>query len=151
MAALTRDANGVLRGDLQYDEGFPATVLTHISPVLYPCPNCGGATLHVVVEQPTGLAIKTPFVAKPLAATGKEYGLVCNECTMTTGIKGRELLSYLEQRVVPKEICRTLDRFFESEPGACPAYADGFSAIVLPLFGDDNGFMATCLAVYRRE
>jgi hypothetical protein len=148
--SLTRDQNGLLRGDLQYDVGFPATVLAHITPVLYPCPNCGSVTLHVVVEQPTGLAIKIPFVSKPLASTGKEYGLVCNGCTVTAGISGKRLLQQLEQRIVPIEICRALDRFFEAMPGVPAAYGDGFAGFIAPHFEGDAVFMATCLSVYRR-
>jgi hypothetical protein len=148
---LERDQNGILRGDLQYDVGFPATVLSHITPVLYPCTSCGIVTLHVVVEQPTGLAIKIPFVCKPLASTGKDFGLVCNDCTVTAGINGKALLSTLEQRIVPTEICRTLDRFFENVPNAPLAYGDGFAGFLLPHFEGDTTFIATFLSIYRRQ
>jgi hypothetical protein len=148
---LTRDHNGVLRGDLQYDVGFPATVLPQIAPVLYPCPNCGTVMFHVVVEQPTGLAIKIPFVSKPLASTGKEFGLVCNTCTTTAGISGKTLFQNLELRIIPTEICRALDRFFESMPEAPPAYGEGFAAFLLPHLEGDPAFLATCLSVYRRQ
>lgn len=146
-----RDENGILRGDLQYDVGFPATIRSDIVPVFYPCPKCGTLTLHVVVEQPTGLAIKIPFMRKPLASTGKDYGLICNDCTATAGISGKPFADKLMNRVVPAEICRAIDTFCADQPGAAKAYTEAFAKFFLPLIDGDASYVATCLAVYRRE
>ena len=58
---LHRNEHGLLRGDIKYDVGFPATVMPHILPVVYPCMRCGTLTLHVAVQQPTGLSFKFPL------------------------------------------------------------------------------------------
>lgn len=148
---LHRNELGLLRGDLEYDVGFPATVKPEITPVLFPCTNCGGLTLHVAVEQPTGLGIKLPFARKPLATTSKSYGLVCNSCTCTTGLTGRRLIDLLERRIAPIEVCRAIDRFCEGISGAVPAYGDGFNRFVIGLFDGDHDLIATCTSVYQRE
>ena len=146
-----RNEQGLLRGDLQYDVGFPATVKPEITPVLYPCPSCGSLTFHVVAEQPTGLAIKLPFSRKPLVSTGKEFGLVCNNCTATTGISGRRFVEKLERRIVPREICAVVDRFLEVTPGAPKAYADGFASFIGQIFEGNAGLVASFISVYSRE
>jgi hypothetical protein len=145
-----RNEHGVLRGDLDYDIGFPVTVIERITPVMFPCPRCGELTLHVAVEQPTGLAIKIPFARKPLVSTGKDYGLICNECTSITNVRGRDVIDKLAERIVPREICDAIDRFFEIVPDCPKAYAEGFARHIAR---DDvpNEFMLTCLSVYRRE
>jgi hypothetical protein len=147
---LHRNEQGLLRGDLQYDVGFPATVKPEIAPVVYPCANCGTLTFHVVVEQPTGLGIKLPFARKPLATTGKDYGLVCNSCTSTTGITGRHLIEMLERRVVPRDICAAIDRFLEGIPNVPNAYAEGFTAFMAQQFEGESDLVATFVSVYSR-
>lgn len=148
---LHRNDKGLLRGDLEYDVGFPATVLPEITPILYPCSNCGGITLHVAVEQPTGVGFKLPFAKKPLATLSKDYGLVCNICTCTTGISGRNVIDSLERRVAPPAICDAVDRFCHGMPGAVPAFSDGFTAFVVDLFEDDQDLVAACTSVYVRS
>lgn len=148
---LHRNEHGLLRGDLEYDVGFAATVLPHIAPIVFPCAQCGDITFHVVIEQPTGLAFKLPFAKKPLAAAGKDYGLICNVCTCTTGISGRRFFQMLEQRIVPQEICQAIDRFFETEPDAPRAYGEGFAKWLVPQMEGDDAYLSTILAVYRRE
>lgn len=147
---LHRNENGLLRGDLIYETGFPATVRADIAPVVFPCTECCGLTLHVLVEQPTGLGIKIPFARKPIATTNRDYGLVCNNCTQTTGISGKKVVESLERRLVPSEICDVIDRFLVDLPGYVPAYSIGFIPFVLDIFGEDDGFIAASLAVYSR-
>jgi hypothetical protein len=148
---LHRDQHGLLRGDIEYNTGFPATVLPHISPILFPCSRCGTVTFHIAVEQPTGLAFKLPFAKKPLAATGKDYGIVCNDCTCTTGIRGRSVIDKLERRIVPTQICEAIDRFFETVADAPKAYTPGFAKFIVSDSSDPDDFLLTCLSVYRRE
>lgn len=149
---LHRNEQGLLRGDLQYDVGFPATVKPEITPVVYPCSSCGMLTFHVVVEQPTGLGIKLPFARKPLATTGRDYGLVCNSCTTTTGITGRRFLEMLERRIVPREICNAIDRFLEAIPNAPKAYTGGFTAFMLQQFQQgDPDLISSFVSVYSAE
>jgi len=148
---LHRNEHGLLRGDLDYGVGFPATVKADITPVLYPCSKCGSIAVHVVIEQPTGLGIKIPFARKPLATMGKDYGLVCNGCTSTTGISGRRFVDMLERRIVPREICDAIDRYFETIDNAPSAYSEGFTAFMLQQFDGNREFMASCLSVYSPE
>lgn len=148
---LHRNEQGLLRGDLEYDVGFPATVKPEITPIVYPCSNCGSLSLHVVIEQPTGLGFKLPFARKPLATTGKDFGLICNACTCTTGITGRRLVDMLERRVVPRQICEAIDRYFETVPDAPKAYTSGFAAFVAQQFEGDTDLLASFLSVYSRE
>ena len=148
-----RDDKGILYGDLEYDEGFSCTVLSHVTPVLFPCVNCGTIELHVIFEQPTGPAIKLIFVRKPLVSLMKAYGLVCNECA-SIGIGGgsKQMLTKLESRIVPHEICRALDSFLEAVPGSQPAYSPGFTEFILSMYDDiDMAYIASVLSVYRRE
>lgn len=148
---LNRDEHGQLRGDIDYGVGFPATVVGHILPIVYPCMRCGTLTLHVVIEQPHGLAIKLPFARKPIASTGRDYALICNSCTCTSGIHGRAFVEKLERRIVPTEICLAVDKFCELVPGAPGAYSQGFARFMASLFGEPTDFLVTCLSVYRRE
>ena len=148
---IHRNEQALLRGDLEYDFVFPATVKPEITPILYPCPNCGSLSLHIVIEQPTGLAIKLPFSRKPLATTGKDFGLICNDCTCTTGITGRRLVELLERRVVPRQICEAIDRYFETVPDAPKAYTSGFAAFVAQQFQGNSDLLASYLSVYSRE
>ena len=148
---LHRNEQGLLRGDIEYDVGFPATVKPEITPVIYPCTNCAGLTLHVAIEQPTGVGIKLPFTRKPLASTGRDFGIVCNNCTCTTGISGREIIESLERRVVPRQICEGIDRFCSGMPGFVPAYTEGFVPFIMSVFDDDDdGVIAASTAVYSR-
>ncbi|MEW4530452.1 hypothetical protein [Maioricimonas sp. JC845] len=148
---LCRNQQGLLRGDIEYDTGFPATVKANITPVVYPCSNCGSLSLHVVVEQPTGLGIKLPFARKPLATTGKVFGLVCNDCTCTTGITGHRFVDMLEHRVVPRQIFEAIDRYIEMCPDAPRAYTEAFAAFMAQHCGNESGLIASFLAVYSRE
>ena len=77
-----RDVHEVLTGDLDYGGGFPVTILSGIPPVLYVCSDCSAVSFHVVGEQHAGLGIKIPFARKPIASTGKQYFLICNNCTL---------------------------------------------------------------------
>jgi len=147
---LHRNENGLLRGDLEYDVGFPATVIPEITPIVFPCTNCGGITLHVAMQQPTGVGIKLPFARKPLATLSKEYGLICNACTCTTGISGRRIIDLLESRIAPPEVCQALDNFCHGMPGAVPAFSEGFAAFVSELFGESCSLVAACTSVYTR-
>ena len=140
-----------MRGDLEYDTGFPATVMSNITPIIFPCSQCGTITLHVAVEQPTGLALKIPFARKPLAATGRSYGIVCNDCTCTTGIGSTSLIDKLEKRIVPREVCEAIDRFFESVPDTPKAYTNGFVQFIASITDQPDEFLITCLSVYNRE
>ncbi len=148
---LHRNEQGLLRGDLEYDVGFPATVNAEITPVLYPCSNCGSISFHVVVVQPTGLGFKLPFFKKPLVTTSKDFGLVCNDCTCTSGITGRGFVALLERRVVPRMICDAIDRFYESVPNAPKAYTAGFTSFIIAQFDGDADLLASFLSVYSRE
>lgn len=148
---LHRNEQGLLRGDIQYDVGFPATVKPEITPIVYPCANCGAISFHVVIEQPTGVGLKLPFARKPLATTGKDFGLICNDCTCTTGITGRRLVDMLERRIVPRQICEAIDRYYESVADAPKAYTAGFAAFVADQFDGDSDLIASFLSVYSRE
>jgi len=146
-----RNEQGLLRGDLQYDVGFPATVRPDIAPIVYPCATCGTLKFHVLVEQPVGLFIRLPFARKPLASTGKDYGLICNSCTCTTGVTGRHLVELLERRIVPRGICAAIDRFLEGIPNAPRAYGPGFTAYATQHFEGDPDLIASFLSVYSAQ
>jgi hypothetical protein len=147
---LHRDENGLLRGDLDYGVGFPATVMPEITPIVFPCTSCAGITLHISVQQPTGLGFKLPFMRKPLASLSKDYGLVCNVCATTTGISGKRIIDLLQYRIAPPEVCDAIDRFCHGMKGAVPAFSEGFTAFVAELFDDDKNLVAACTSVYSR-
>lgn len=147
---LHRNESGLLRGDLEYDVGFPATVMSEITPIVFPCSDCGGITLHVTVQQPTGLGFKLPFARKPLATLSRDYGLVCNLCTTTTGISGKQIIDLLQSRIAPPQVCDALDKFCHGMQGTVPAFTEGFTAFVTDMFEDDKSLVAACTAVYTR-
>ena len=141
-------------GKLDYGDGEPITVLSHIAPILFPCVNCASLSLHVVGEQPYGPSVGfgIPFM-KPLLKVSlkKGYHLICNTCTTIAGQVAKDAVAKLEQRTIPTEICAVYTRMeLAVEP-----YTLGFIEEYLPRFGeldsDTSEYLKTVLAVYRRE
>ncbi len=151
----SRDAHGLLKGDLHYNVGFPVTILSHITPLLHGCTECEAITLHVVGEQPTGPGIKVPFMRKPLATLSKSYTLICNNCTQIAGAVPKDVVAKLENRIMPTELCEPLDAFFGTIPDAPPTYTKEFPRFYLSINPDEDeetkSYFLWILSLYKRE
>lgn len=131
MARPHRNADGLLRGTLDYGQGNRLSIVEHVLPVVLPCMNCKSLTYHVLGSEHAGLGFSIPFVGT-LASTHKRYGFVCNDCTVISGVNGgSRMLQSLEARVLPAEVCDRIDRFLAAIPGAPLAYSPGFAKFVI--------------------
>lgn len=148
MARAYRDKEGMLRGSLDYDGGGTIRIVEHIIPVLLPCTTCNSLTFHLLGSEHAGLGFQIPFVGT-VASTHKRYGLICNNCTVTSGIYGYDLLRALESRVLPASVCTRLDKFLAIRPDAPPGYSRGFAAFMCEV-NPEYANEATWLSAYGR-
>lgn len=149
MAQAYRDSDGLIRGSLEYGGGGVTKIVDGILPVLYPCTACRAITYHVLGSEPAGLCFQVPLVGIPLGSTHTRYGLLCNDCTTTSGISALNLRSILESRVAPAQVCDGLDRLLSMNSRAPLAYSSGFAkymCAISPGLADT----ASWIAAYRR-
>lgn len=150
----SRDQHDLLTGDLDYGGGgWPITILSHIPAFLYVCTNCQAVSFHVVGEQPHGPGIKLPFAKKPLVTVlGKAYHIICNNCTVIAKQLSKEDVAKLEARVLPSDICSTLDSFYGINPHFPLPYTPEFPRAFVDLHKpDDLPVAISLLSIYRRE
>jgi hypothetical protein len=148
MPEAYRNDDGLIRGKLDY-KGVSVQIVDHIAPILFPCVDCNALTYHVLGSEHAGLGFQIPFVGT-VASTHKRYGLLCNKCTVMSGIKGYDLLRVLESGVVPASVCDQLDRLLSALGEAPLAYSHGFAAYMCKL-NSDWVAGAIWLAAYRRS
>ncbi len=90
-----------------------------------------------------------PFIKKPLASTGKDYGLICNICTCVSGVSGKRTFELLQSRIAPPEVCLAVDKFCAVSPDAVPAFSEGFASYISKYFEDPDQ-VVTFTSVYAR-
>jgi hypothetical protein len=147
-----RDEHGFLVG--RFDQGwgsFPIEVIRRIVPFLYPCQECRGIQFHVVGEQHAGIAIKIPFMKKPLASTGKGHQAICNTCTTINTVLPIDVVRKLEAGIIAPQLCGMYATFCDApEP-----YTEGFAAQFVERRPEVAKnillFVKKCLEAYRRE
>ncbi len=149
MPTAYRDKEGLLRGTMDYDGGGRVQIVEHIVPVLLPCTSCNTITFHVLGSEHAGLGINIPFMGT-VASTHKRYGLLCNNCTVMSGIYGYDLLRQLESRVLPPAVCAPLDRFLSVRSDAPLGYSQGFVGFMCRV-NPDWANEATWLSAYQRS
>ena len=147
MPEAYRNDDGLIRGKLDY-KGVSVQIVDHIAPILFPCVDCNALTYHVLGSEHAGLGFQIPFVGT-VASTHKRYGLLCNTCTVISGINGHDLLRVLESRMVPASVCDPLDRVLSALGDAPLAYSQGFTAYMCKMNPNWTD-VATWLAAYRR-
>ena len=149
MPTAYRDQKGKLCGTLDYGGGSRVHMVEHVVPVMLPCVKCESLTFHLLGSEHAGLGIQIPFMGT-VASTHKRYGLLCNNCTITSGIYSYDLLKHMESRVLPASVCDVLDRFLSAVPNAPLGYSKRFTAFICEVNPDflNN---ATWLAAYRRH
>ena len=148
MASAYRDNDGQLRGSLSYEGGGTIRIVEHIIPVILPCTGCNALTFHLLGSEHAGLGLQIPFMGT-IASTHKRYQLICNNCTVTSGVCGYNLLKELESRVLPASICTRLDRFLSICGKAPPGYSNGFLAFMCQL-DPEYANEAAWISAYRR-
>ena len=152
---VMRDKMELLSGQLDYGEGYPVVFLSHLPPILFCCLECKATNFHVVGQQATGLTIKIPFMSQPLASTGMGYHLVCNTCSKIARQLSKASIEKLERRILPAEICHTLDAVFAAMEDAPLPYSVPFPRFFVAcdaeLDSEIAGYAIGCLSAYRRE
>jgi hypothetical protein len=148
MPQAYRGEDGTLKGTLDYGGGGHVQIVEHIVPVLLPCVKCQALTFHLLGSEHAGLGVRLPFLGT-VASTHKRYGLLCNKCTVLSGVYGYDLLQKLESRVLPAYVCEVLDRFLSAAPNAPLGYSREFPAFmckVNPIYSEGVAW----LAAYKR-
>lgn len=129
MTQAYRDHDGTIKGTLDYDGGGRVQLVDHVVPVILPCVKCNALSFHLLGSEHAGLGIQLPFVGT-VASTHKRYGLLCNNCTVMSGVYGYDLLQKLESRVLPSYVCDVLDRFLSVVPNVPLGYSRAFPAFM---------------------